>query len=182
MNLIAAISTLLPAAPSSGVAAIVAGVRKSAGLIEAESALAENSAAEVAATKRLSEIAERLDIKSSLRTIFKDERDALESERSDLRREADERRSRAVDLRRLVAELMPEYARSVSVALSTFRRLAAEQLIDAVLMAEEAMTDIAISNRALLSVGFSPPGAFALPYSVAARELAYRILKETARG
>ena len=182
MNFIAAIQKMLPGPlRGSDVDAIVAAVIKPVALNDAECALAENVALEASLTKRQGEIAERLNFQSPLRTaVLKVEHDALVAENVDLNRQVIDLRDRARELRAQIASLMPEYARSVAVALAPFRVSVAEQLADAVALAEQALADISESNKTLIAVGMSPPAAFALPYAAALKGLSDKILKERA--
>lgn len=178
MNVVAAISKLLP--PSlvcPGVDSIVAAVIKPVALQDAERALSERAALEASLTRRLEEIAERLSYRSP-KILFENEQRKLEAERAAIGDQIAGLRNEANDLRRQVAALMPAHARSVAAALNPFRRSAAEQLLDAVGLAEQALADIDQSNKALNSVGMTPPAAFALPYAAALRALADKVASE----
>jgi hypothetical protein len=168
--------------PRSEVGAIVAGVAKSSELIDAERDLAQNAAARVVVAKRLAEIFERLNISSPLRpTLFAHEQDLLEAERAGLNRQVSELSARYRQLQSQIADLTPAYASAVASALAGFRSRAAEQLLDSVAAAEEALEDIRNSNKALTAVGMSPPQALALPYAKALRGLAEKISLEGQR-
>jgi hypothetical protein len=185
MNLLATIQGIIPkaASPRSEVGGIVAGVAKAPELIEAERELAENAAAKQATTKRLAEIFERLNIKSPVRrTLFAQEQYALEAEQSDITRQVDDLNRKASELRRQVDGLKPAYAQAVAVALAGFRHRAAETLLDSIGAVEEAITDIAETSKALLSVGISVPSATPLHYAKALRNLADKILTENLHG
>jgi len=181
MNLAAAFQAMIPKAvpPRSVVDAIVSAVAKPVALHNAECALAENDVLQATLTRRQREIAERLNFQSPLRTVlFKVEQDALVAENGDLNRQVVDLRDRARELRAQIAGLMPDYGRSVAKALAPFRVSVAEQLADAVVLAEQALADISESNKTLMAVGMSPPAAFALPYAAALKGLSDKILKE----
>lgn len=181
MNLVSALSKILPSSLiCPGVDSIVAAVAKPLALQDAERALSESVALEASLTKRLGEIAERLNFRSPLprKVLMKSEQDELEAERAVLDKRTIGVRNEANALRRQVAEHMPAYARSVAAALAPFRRSVAEQLLDAVGLAEQALNDIDKSNKALRSVGMAPPAAFALPYAAALRSLADKVANE----
>jgi hypothetical protein len=179
MNLVAAIQKMLPGPlRGSDVDAIVAAVIKPAALHNAECAMGENVALEASLTKRQREIAERLNFQSPLRTVLKVDHDALVAENVDINRQVIDLRNQARELRAQIAGLMPDYGRSVAKALAPFRVSVAEQLADAVVLAEQALADISESNKTLMAVGMSPPAAFALPYAAALKGLSDKILKE----
>ena len=183
MNFVATLLAMIPQAGSrSEVSAIVARVQKDPELIEAERALSETVAAQLPLSKRRGEIFEKLHYRSPLRTLFKPEQDRLEAEQSDIARQVDGLNRKASELRRQIDGLKPAYARAVAVALADFRRQAAENLLDSIGALEEAITDIAETSKALLSVGISVPSAIPLLYAKAFRNLAEKILTENSRG
>ncbi|MGX1321812.1 hypothetical protein AB7M17_005265 [Bradyrhizobium sp. USDA 377] len=185
MTVVASLSKLLPSSLiCPGVESIVAAVAKPIALHDAERALAERVAFEASLTKRLGEIEERLNFRSPLprMVLSKTEQDELEAERIVLNRKVLNARTEAGELRRQVAGLMQEHARSVAASLAPFRRSAAEQLLDAVSLAEQALADIDKSNKALTSVGIAPPAAFALPLAAALKALAEKVIMESRNG
>jgi chromosome segregation ATPase len=166
--------------PRSEVDAIVASVVKAPEIIAAEREFAENAAARQAAAKRLAEIFERLNFKSPVRrTLFAQEQNQLEAERADLNRKVSELTANARRLQSQIANLTPAYARCVAAALVEFRSRAAEQLLDSVSAAEAALDDLRQSNKALMAVGMTPAGAFAMPYAEALKGLATKVLNES---
>jgi ClpP class serine protease len=180
MGLVSAIQALIPkAGPRSEVAAIVAGVPKARELIEAERAFSETVEARLPLSKRRADIFEKLNFKSPLRTLFKQQQDELEAEQVGIDRQLDELNRKAGELRRQIDSLTPSYARAVAAALAGFRRQAAENLVDSIGALEEAVADIAETSKALLSVGISVPSANPLLYAKALRNLADKILTET---
>lgn len=185
MNLVATLAKLmLPSLICLGVDAIVAGVAKPIALHDAECALSERVSLEATLTKRLGEIAERLNFRSPLprMVLSRTEQDELEAESALLNRQILDARNEASELRRRVVQLMPEYARAVAAALAPFRRSAAEQLLDAVGLAEQALSDIDKSNRALAEVGIASTAAFPLPLAAALKSLAEKVILETRNG
>ncbi|MGX1107843.1 MULTISPECIES: hypothetical protein [Bradyrhizobium] len=185
MNVATALSKLLPSSlVCPGIDSIVAAVAKPVALLDAECALSERVALEASLTKRLGEIAERLNFRSPLprMALSKTEQEELEAESALLNRQILDARNEASELRRRVMQFKPEYARSVATALAPFRRSAAEQLLDAVGLAEQALADIDRSHRALTAVGIASPAAFALPLAAALKSLAERVIVETRNG
>jgi hypothetical protein len=180
MNLVAAIQKMLPAPPRSSVERIVDAVPKPADLLKAEKELAENLQLAASLTKRQGEIAERLNVQSPIRTpLFKVDHDAVVAENIEINGKLINLRKCAGELRAHIASLLPDHARSVAIALIPFRRSAAEQLADGVNQVEQALAEIAESNRTLFALGLTPPSAFSLPYSKALKGLADKVRKES---
>jgi hypothetical protein len=78
-----------------------------------------------------------------------------------------------------IGDLTPAYASAVASALAGFRSRAAEQLMDSVGAAEQALEDIRQSNKALAAVGLRTPQAIALPYAEALKGLATKVRNES---
>src|SRR6476646_4959571 len=179
MNLIEAVQRLLPAPQRTSVERIVDAVPKPADLLKAERDLAENLQLAASLTKRQGAIAERLNVQAPIRaSLLKVDQDALVAENNEINRKLIDLRSRAGELRAHLASLLPDHARAVAIALNPFRRSAAEQLADGVSQVEQALSDIAESNKALFALGLTPPAAFSLPYSKAMKALSDKILQE----
>ena len=182
MNVVvAALLTMIPngATPRSEAAAIIARVSKAPELVQAERVLAEIAAARLPLARRRSEIFERLHVQSPHRTIFKPEEDALRAEQADIDRNVAALNDRDAELRRQIDLLMPIYGRAVAAALASFRKRAAESMLDSITALEEAISDISETAKALSTVGISVPSASSLAYGKAYKNLAEKILTET---
>ncbi|MBR1149344.1 hypothetical protein [Bradyrhizobium sp. JYMT SZCCT0428] len=178
MNVVATITRIFSERVSEA-SAIAFGVAKPDGLIAAERELLEINAKNSEALARLRQISERVDFQKVGEDLLGSEHDALEAERGKLNCEVESRRHRSSALHRQIATIMPDHARALGLALAPSRRRAAERLIKAVDLAEEALRAIGDSNKILSEAGLSPPRSFPVPYSDAMKGLAGKILKET---